>query len=155
MKKLLFGLIATVLFSNFSFGQRFNSTDFKTIGVEHNRMLEVTYVTILKNKVTNDKKDIVVSALIEDFRKNNYSGKDLELGINTLTHVFDNLPKKGIKMNFQENLYSDELGKSLGVRSLLCGAVAGAAAKTLVYPLDLGKKRMQVHGFHHQHVYKG
>ena len=49
----------------------------------------------------------------------------------------------------------NELGKSLGVRSLLCGAVAGAAAKTLVYPLDLGKKRMQVHGFHHQHVYKG
>jgi len=49
----------------------------------------------------------------------------------------------------------NELGKSLGVRSLLCGAVAGAAAKTLVYPLDLGKKRMQVHGFHHQHVYTG
>jgi solute carrier family 25 thiamine pyrophosphate transporter 19 len=49
----------------------------------------------------------------------------------------------------------NELGKSLGVRSLLCGAMAGAVAKTLVYPLDLGKKRMQVHGFHRQHIYNG
>lgn len=42
-----------------------------------------------------------------------------------------------------------------GIRSLVCGAVAGATAKTLVYPLDLGKKRLQSQGFMNQHQYKG
>ncbi len=46
-------------------------------------------------------------------------------------------------------------GKSAGVKSLSCGAVAGAVAKTLVYPLDLGKKRMQLQGFCNRHQYKG
>ena len=46
-------------------------------------------------------------------------------------------------------------GKGAGVKSLTCGAVAGAFAKTLVYPLDLGKKRMQLQGFCNRHQYKG
>lgn len=41
------------------------------------------------------------------------------------------------------------------VKSLVCGAVAGAVAKTVVYPLDLGKKRMQLQGFSRNHNYKG
>ncbi|XP_046445109.1 mitochondrial thiamine pyrophosphate carrier-like isoform X2 [Daphnia pulex] len=45
--------------------------------------------------------------------------------------------------------------KSAGLKSLTCGAVAGAFAKTLVYPLDLGKKRMQLQGFCDRHQYKG
>lgn len=46
-------------------------------------------------------------------------------------------------------------GKGAGLKSLTCGAVAGAFAKTLVYPLDLGKKRMQLQGFCNRHQYKG
>ena len=42
-----------------------------------------------------------------------------------------------------------------GMRSLICGAVAGGVAKTLVYPLDLGKKRLQTQGFSDSHQYKG
>ena len=45
--------------------------------------------------------------------------------------------------------------KSAGLKSLACGAVAGALAKTIVYPLDLGKKRMQLTGFCNRHQYKG
>lgn len=45
--------------------------------------------------------------------------------------------------------------RAVAIRSLTCGAIAGAVAKTLVYPLDLGKKRMQVKGFSQKHQYKG
>ncbi|XP_037083143.1 mitochondrial thiamine pyrophosphate carrier-like [Pollicipes pollicipes] len=37
-------------------------------------------------------------------------------------------------------------------RAMLCGVVAGLAAKTAVYPLDVAKKRIQVQGFQqHRH----
>jgi len=40
---------------------------------------------------------------------------------------------------------SDDVG---WVESSVCGSMAGVAAKGIVYPLDLAKKRMQVQGFH-------
>lgn len=33
------------------------------------------------------------------------------------------------------------------VQSLVCGAMAGMGAKCIIYPLDMMKKRMQIHGF--------
>lgn len=57
---------------------------------------------------------------------------------------------------FLIGLYNQSFGDNgAGIKSLTCGAVAGAVGKTLVYPLDLGKKRMQIQGFCHKHQYKG
>ncbi|XP_057375395.1 mitochondrial thiamine pyrophosphate carrier-like [Daphnia carinata] len=57
---------------------------------------------------------------------------------------------------FLIEMYEEAIdGKGAGLKSLTCGAVAGAVAKTLVYPLDLGKKRMQLQGFCNRHQYKG
>ena len=48
-----------------------------------------------------------------------------------------------------------ESEEHLHLRSLLSGAFSGATAKAIVYPLDLGKKRLQVKGFQPRHQYHG
>jgi len=48
-----------------------------------------------------------------------------------------------------------EVNTHNSLRSLSCGAVAGAFSKTMVYPLDLIKKRLQMQGFTQKHSYTG
>ncbi|XP_034046954.1 mitochondrial thiamine pyrophosphate carrier [Thalassophryne amazonica] len=68
----------------------------------------------------------------------------------TLLAVF---PYSGLQFFFY-NVFVNTLalppkGRTSGgnVRTLLCGSAAGMISKTLTYPFDLLKKRLQVHGF--------
>ena len=61
-------------------------------------------------------------------------------------NLFESLNKVFKKMESEEHPH---------LRSLLSGAFSGAAAKAIVYPLDLGKKRLQVKGFQPRHHYHG
>ena len=53
------------------------------------------------------------------------------------------------------DLSENYFGDNSGMQSLICGGASGTIAKTLVYPLDFGKKRLQVQGFNNMPTYRG
>lgn len=101
MKKVIFGLIATVLFGFICNAQRYTSKQFEIVGIEHNRMLDIAYNTIKNNKLTNATKTELLPVLENEISKSKeFSEKDIELA-----KVFlNNFGKEEI--NIDENFYS-------------------------------------------------
>lgn len=96
MKRLFFGLIATVMFSVAGNAQRFQANEFSKVGLEHNRMLDIAYNKILNEKILNENKEIVLKTLVEELKNNEKSEKQLTIGIDLLNKSFQSLPKKGL-----------------------------------------------------------
>lgn len=108
MKKVIFGLIATILLTNFSFGQRVKSNDLINVGVEHNKMLDIAFKKITNDKLTSKDKDVLVNSLVDYLQSlNNYSKEDIELGKNNLKKTFT------YKFDTTNNLYTNEYSNKI------------------------------------------
>lgn len=70
MKKLVFGLVATIMLSVTGNAQRLNVKDFRNIGIEHNRLLDAVYNKILTEKTVN--KDLAIETLTIETQKSGF-----------------------------------------------------------------------------------
>ncbi len=88
MKNLFLVYFLSLAFINISFGQRHKASDFANLGVEHNRLLDVAYQTIISKKITNaNKRDLipVLQNALQDTE--GYAMPDLELGMQNLSNI--------------------------------------------------------------------
>lgn len=101
MKKLILTIAIVISFLNISFAQRYDAKDFVYVGVEHNRLLEVSYNAIVSNKMTKSSKGDLITILQESVKQQKgYSDADLELGLKNLAEI------SAIPYSIEENFHS-------------------------------------------------
>ncbi len=106
MKKLIFGLIATIMFGFTCNSQRYTSKDFTNIGLEHNDILNYAYNQI-KDKKANNNKELNLS--LQTYIKNikGYSSTELLQSQKNINSAFSN------PINVDRNLYSNEYSSEI------------------------------------------
>lgn len=101
VKKLIFGLIATVFFGLLGNAQRFSSKDLEIIGIEHNRLLDLAYGAIKSNQLTDkNKKDLIPVLQKSISESRDYSKADLEQSFKFLNQIGTET------INLDKNFYS-------------------------------------------------
>jgi hypothetical protein len=101
MKKVIFGLIATILFGFICNAQRYTSKDFNNIGLEHNDILNYAYNQIKEKKANNNKE---LNLSLQTYVKNTkgYNSAELLQSQKNINNAFTN------PINVDSNLYTNE-----------------------------------------------
>jgi len=117
MKKIIFGLIATVFMGVSSFGQTIKSSDLEFVGIEHNRLLEKIFSQIdNKNYSKEKKKQVAYQILLDDIKSKNLTNEDEVKVKKILDETF-----KGTYLKDKDKLYPKEFSNHLSneVKNLL------------------------------------
>lgn len=107
MKKLIFGLIASVVMAFSGNAQeRLTSKDLEFVGIQHNQILEKVYNFIVENKIDNENKSKVVDFMLEMAKENSKSDDEFDFASNLIKDVF-------AKKYSSDRLYTDDMAEKL------------------------------------------